>query len=165
MRPPRIRTITFIPYTRCIYPPRFGQYWTLLCFASSSALNMPCMHFLFVGPGVCVRRPSDSTSRWTPLSFANSSCCQVCNGLSPSSYRPCRAYKKSSKAKCFGALNKSIFVRLASVEFDNTHNVDINRNFFQFRNANQSNFEFFQINFQVTGSSRIALLGRFRDRR
>ena len=40
---------------------------------------------------------TDSTSRCTPLSFANSSCCQSCNGLSPSSYRPCRAYKKKGR--------------------------------------------------------------------
>ena len=31
---------------------------------------MPCMKFLSVGPDVCRRLPSDSTSRWTPLPLA-----------------------------------------------------------------------------------------------
>ena len=40
-----------------------------------------------------IRLPSDSTSRWTPLPSANSSYCQVCGGLSPPSYCPCRAHE------------------------------------------------------------------------
>ena len=46
-----------------------------------------------------IRLPSDSTSRWTPLSSANSSYCQVCSGLSPPSCNTCRAHIK--KAICF----------------------------------------------------------------
>ncbi|POA08460.1 hypothetical protein CD039_10310 [Staphylococcus argensis] len=57
------------------------------------------MKFLFVSASVCVRLPSDSTSRWTPLSFANSSYYQACNGLSPSSCYPCRAHKSSNNAQ------------------------------------------------------------------
>ena len=52
------------------------------------------MWFLFVGPRVCIRLPSDSASRRTPLPFANSSYCQACSGLSPPSYRPCWAHNK-----------------------------------------------------------------------
>ena len=37
---------------------------------------MPYMKFLFVRPGFCLRLPSDSTSRWTPLPLANASYCQ-----------------------------------------------------------------------------------------
>ena len=36
-------------------------------------LEVPSMRFLFVRPGFCYRLLSDSTSRWTPLPFANSS--------------------------------------------------------------------------------------------
>ena len=43
-----------------------------------------------------IRLPSDSTSRWTPLPSANSSYCQVCGGLSPPSYCPCRAHKQKT---------------------------------------------------------------------
>ena len=43
-----------------------------------------------------IRLPSDSTSRGTPLSSANSSYCQVCSGLSPPSDCSCRAHHKSS---------------------------------------------------------------------
>ncbi|ENY5524920.1 hypothetical protein RNS32_09420 [Staphylococcus pseudintermedius] len=45
--------------------------------------------------GFCVRLLSDSTSQWTPLSFANSSSYQVCNGLSPSRCYPCQAHLKA----------------------------------------------------------------------
>ena len=93
-RSPRVRTITFIPCNRRIYRMEFGQYWTLLSLASSSTLIRPYMRFLFVGSGFCLRLPSDSTSRWTPLPLANSSCCQVCSGLSPPSYRTCRAHRQ-----------------------------------------------------------------------
>ena len=72
------------------------QYGTLLCFASSSVSIQPYMRFLFVSASVCVRLPSDSTSRWTPLSFANSSYCKACSGLSPPSYHPCRAHKENA---------------------------------------------------------------------
>ena len=57
---------------------------------------MPYMWFLFVGPRVCIRLPSDSASRRTPLPFANSSYCQACSGLSPQSYRPCWAHIKKA---------------------------------------------------------------------
>jgi hypothetical protein len=40
-RSPRVRTITFLPFTRCIYWIGFGQYRTLFCFANSSALRQP----------------------------------------------------------------------------------------------------------------------------
>lgn len=39
-----------------------------------------------------IRLLSDSASRRTPLSSANSSYCQVCSGLSPPSYYACRAH-------------------------------------------------------------------------
>jgi hypothetical protein len=50
------------------------------------------MSFLFVRPRVCLRLTSDSASRRTPLPSANSSYCQACRGLSPPSYRTCRAH-------------------------------------------------------------------------
>ncbi len=74
----------------------FGLFCSLVRFA------MPYMRFLFVRPGVCpqrdlstlcIRLPSDSASRRTPLPLANSSYCQVCSGLSPPSRCPCRAHK------------------------------------------------------------------------
>ena len=74
----------------------FGQYWTSLCLASSSVPSQPCIQFLFVSSRVCVRLPSDSTSPWTPLSFANSSYCQACSGLSPPSCCACWALQNSS---------------------------------------------------------------------
>ena len=64
-----------------------------LCVASyaisvrqTGSLPVAALHSLHI------RLPSDSTSRWTPLPSANSSYCQVCSGLSPPSYCPCRAH-------------------------------------------------------------------------
>ena len=91
VRPPRVRTITFIPYTCCIYLMDSGQYRT----TSSGSLG-PCMQFLSVRPGLCRQLPSDFTSRWAPLLLANTSCCQACSGLTPYSYRPCRAHKQKT---------------------------------------------------------------------
>ena len=38
-RPPQLRVVTFLSYIRHIYNAEFGQYWTSLCSASSSALH------------------------------------------------------------------------------------------------------------------------------
>ena len=59
-----------------------------------------------------IRLPSDSTSRWTPLPSANSSYCQVCSGLSPPSYCPCRAHREKPTFRCNA--RKAGFVHAAS---------------------------------------------------
>ena len=96
VRPPRVSVTTFASYICCIYTLKFGQYWTSFCMGNSSVSSMPYMQFLFVRPRFCRRLPSDSTSRWTPLSSANSSYCQVCSGLSPPSCNACRAHHKNA---------------------------------------------------------------------
>ena len=103
IRPPRVRMITFHSCHCLIYCKRFVQYRILLCTASSSVSIQPYMRFLFVSASICVRLPSDSTSRWTPLSFANSSYCKACSGLSPPSYHPCRAHCKEKRRIRFGS--------------------------------------------------------------
>lgn len=69
----------------------FVLCWKLVHF------KMPYMQFLFVRPRFCLRLLSDSASRRTPLSLANSSYRQACSGLSPPSYYACRAHNKSSR--------------------------------------------------------------------
>ena len=54
----------------------------------------PFMQFLLVRPRLCLRLLSDSASRRTPLSLADSSYCHACSGLSPPSYYACRAHKQ-----------------------------------------------------------------------
>jgi len=98
-RPPRVRTITFIPSTRCIYCMGFGQYRTSFSLANSSSPSQPYMQFLFIEPGLCLQLLSDSASRRTPLLLANSSCCQAYGGLSPPSYRPCRAHQSGGRGR------------------------------------------------------------------
>jgi hypothetical protein len=102
-RPPRVRTIAFIPCTRHIYCIGFGQCWTSSCYADSSTQMQPRMRFLFIGSGLCLRLPSDSTSRWTPLPSASGSHCQAHSGLSPPSYRPCRAHIELGYWKFFNS--------------------------------------------------------------
>lgn len=92
MRPPRVSVITFASYICCIYALKFGQYWTSFCVGNSSVSSTPYIQFLFVRPRFCLRLPSDSASRRTPLPLANSSYCQACSGLSPPSYYACRAH-------------------------------------------------------------------------
>ena len=92
-RPPRVSVITFTSYIRCIYALKFGQYWTLFCMGNSSVSSTPYIQFLFVRPRFCLRLSSDSASRRTPLSLANSSYFQACSGLSPPSYYACRAHQ------------------------------------------------------------------------
>ena len=94
MRPPRVSVITFTSYICCIYALKFGQYWTLFWYGNSSVSSTPYIQFLFVRPRFCLRLPSDSASRRTPLSSANSSYCQACSGLSPPSYYACQAHNK-----------------------------------------------------------------------
>ena len=92
-RPPRVRATTFTSSICRIYALEFVQYWTLFCTANLSVPNTPYIRFLFVRPRLCpwvsmsphIRLLSDSASRRTPLSSANSSYCQVCSGLSPPS--------------------------------------------------------------------------------
>ena len=68
-RSPRVRRATFIPYTRRIYFYIFRVIiglWILLPPRPDVAASM---RFLFVGPGLCLQLPPDSTSQWTPLLF------------------------------------------------------------------------------------------------
>ena len=76
-RSPRVKRATFIPYTRRIYFSTFpGDYRASGLFAPSPRWSCPgtrlrVMRFVFLGPGLCVPLPSDSTSRWTPLRFGS----------------------------------------------------------------------------------------------
>ena len=70
-RSPRVIRATFLPHTRRIYSATFpDDYRALKILAFSPRWELPHMRFLFVGPEVCLRLPSDSTSRWTPLPFS-----------------------------------------------------------------------------------------------
>ena len=113
-RPPRVSVTTFASYICCIYTLKFGQYWTSFCYGNSSVSSMPYMQFLFVRPRLCLRLPSDSTSRWTPLPLANSSYCQVCSGLSPPSDSACRAHIAKSLENI--AFSRLFVVRVRGLE-------------------------------------------------
>ena len=100
-RPPRVSVITFTSYICCIYALNFGQYWTLFCRANSSISKRLLCSFCSVrsiasNARFCLRLLSDSASRRTPLSLANSSYCHACSGLSPPSYYAYRAHKNKA---------------------------------------------------------------------
>ena len=102
MRSPRVRTITFIPSICSIYFGYPGQNRTSFCYANSSGNLKPFMKFLFVRPGFCLRLPSDSTSRWTPLPLANASYCQGTFGTFTLKSSPMPgAHKKGSRKAPF----------------------------------------------------------------
>ena len=63
--------------------------YNLICGFCSSARNFALQRTFLTS---AIRLPSDSTSRWTPLPSASGSCYRVRSGLSPPSYRPCRAH-------------------------------------------------------------------------
>src|SRR5882724_6505756 len=66
------------PHLRTSFPYR---YWTLKILASSSSLH--ASYAISVRQtSVCLRLPSDSTSRWTPFRPANDSPCRVRRRLS-----------------------------------------------------------------------------------
>ena len=94
VRPPRVSDTVFASYICRIYAPESGQYRTSFWCENSSAPDTPYMQFLFVRPRFCLRLPSDSASRRTPLPSANSSYCQACSGLPPPSCIACRAHKQ-----------------------------------------------------------------------
>ena len=101
VRPPRVRTTTFVSCSRRVYCNTSGQYWTLPCFGDSSGITAYytiSVRRLETLPGgklffPSIRLPSDSASRRTPLPSANGSYCQARSGLSPPSCCPCRAHK------------------------------------------------------------------------
>ena len=110
-RPPRVRTITFISQPpHLLYGVRVALDFFLSCrvVRPKSALyevsvrrpeTLPVLALL----SLHIRLPSDPTSRWAPLPSASGSCYRVRSGLSPPSYRPCRAHTK---------ITAGIFLRL-----------------------------------------------------
>ena len=66
-RSPRVMHTHLPPYARRIYVRAFRTGIGLWRDWTPHPTRPPRMWFLFVEPGFCLRLPSDSTSRWTPL--------------------------------------------------------------------------------------------------
>src|SRR4030043_195015 len=62
-RPPRVRLNHLYAYTRCIYFHTFRASIGLWVYLPLHPVWLPLMQFLFVGPALCLRLPSDSTLR------------------------------------------------------------------------------------------------------
>src|SRR5699024_2076308 len=110
VRPPQVRCdnlpLMSLLHLLCRIRAVFiGLHFVLQAYPSLFSLNMK---FLFVSASVCLRLPSDSTSRWTPLPSANSSYCQACSGLSPPSYRPCWAHNEKGQGLKLPVLSKPL---------------------------------------------------------
>jgi len=66
-RPPRVLRTHLHAYARRIYVQAFRTGIGLWRYSPPHPACTPRMRFLFVEPALCLRLPSDSTSRWTPL--------------------------------------------------------------------------------------------------
>ena len=98
-----------------MYPPHLlNEARAVLDFVLCGKLVhsiQPRMRFLFIGSELCLRLPSDSTSRWTPLPLASGSHYQAHSGLSPPSYRPCRAHhNKENRILLFSYCYKRVYI-------------------------------------------------------
>jgi len=62
-RPPRVRRVTFLPYTRRIYAPSVRMASGFGSFGPLAHLQDASMRFVFLGPGVCLQLPSHPASR------------------------------------------------------------------------------------------------------
>jgi len=78
-RPPRVRITASAPH-----PPHLPKYRLMaMGFVLSRELTpvpQPPMQFLFIESELCLRLPSDPTSRWTPLPSTSSFCHQDLQG-------------------------------------------------------------------------------------
>ena len=121
-RPPRVRTITFISQPpHLLYGVRVALDFFLSCrvVRPKSALyevsvrrpeTLPVLALL----SLHIRLPSDPTSRWAPLPSASGSCYRVRSGLSPPSYRPCRAHSQKGPVPVgTGPLSNEALTRFA----------------------------------------------------
>ena len=68
-------------YARRIYFRAFRAGTGLRVFWPSHPTRLPPMRFLFVGPAVCLRLPSDPASRRAPLPSTHRSPCRASRGL------------------------------------------------------------------------------------
>jgi len=106
-RSPAVRRVTFFPYIGIIYTCCIRSvYRTLFCLANSS-YKMCLMMFVFLRPEICLRLPSDSTSRWTPLPLANGwQLIAPITDLHRQIYSPCTAHQKKRARKYIRTLFK-----------------------------------------------------------
>jgi hypothetical protein len=81
-----------------MYPPHLPQEplgdSTFVLLGKLSQLPQPRLRFVVLESGVCLRLPSDSTSRSTPLPSANNYNHLRCTGLSPARLCTCRAHQE-----------------------------------------------------------------------
>ena len=62
-----VMDVFFPSYTCLIYSESSEQLWDFVLFSRLIHSQSLGIKFLYVGSDVCLRLPSDSTSRWTPL--------------------------------------------------------------------------------------------------
>lgn len=65
-RPPRVRRVTFVPYTWRIYGRTLRVISGFGSFGPLARTQTPPMRFLFVRPTLCLQLPSDPASRRRP---------------------------------------------------------------------------------------------------
>ena len=100
---PRVRRVTFVPYTRRIYGHTFRMISGFGYFGSLAQMWTPHMRFLFVRPGLCLQLPSDfapdtlAVRLTVPITRAR-------KGLAPPSHRPDTTPAKSRQSMALRAM-------------------------------------------------------------
>ena len=74
-----------------------GQVSDFSEFGRLISIALPCMWFLFIGATFCLRLPSDSASRQTPLACSYASPCRVRVDLNRQVIAPCRAHQQKAR--------------------------------------------------------------------
>jgi hypothetical protein len=91
-RPPRVRRVTFMPYTCRIYARILRVISGFGYFGPLARMRTPHMRFLFVRPALCLQLPSDPASRRRPCCSASGSHHQgpqrTCTSKSSAGYHP-----------------------------------------------------------------------------
>jgi len=98
-RPPRVRRDSFPRLPPDLPRSCPSGYRASLSIARLPHVGRPCIRFLFVGSGFCLRLPSDPASRQRPCLQLTVPTTTACKGLAPSDSRHAwRTKKKACKS-------------------------------------------------------------------
>ena len=94
-RSPRVRPNPFPRLPPDLPAPHPSGYRASLSIARLPCGHRPCIRFLSVGPGFCIRLPPDLASQQRPCLRLTVPTTTACSGLAPYRITPCLAHKKS----------------------------------------------------------------------
>ena len=93
-RSPRVRRNPFPRFPPDLPSPHPSGYRASLSMARLPCGRRPCIRFLFVGSGFCLRLPPDLVSRQRPCLQLTVPTTTACSGLAPYRITSCLAHQK-----------------------------------------------------------------------